>query len=278
MIKKAVKYYSLKELWKNINKLPSNRKYISGGTDLVLVKHYAKIDIDCIIDISDVKELKIVKEDKKNIFIGSAVKISELENRVIEKYVPALYKSIKYFASPTLRNLATLGGNIANASPSADGVCALVASKAKAVLNLKGRKRILDVKDIAVGPKKTILKKDEIIEGIIIPKWQHKAVFFKMMPRKLFGIAKAGLCLCADIKSDVIKDIKIALSSVAPKVIEAEKTQNFLKGKKIDSALIDKASEIIKTEISPIDDHRSTGEYRKKIISVYLRRAFKELC
>jgi len=272
------KYYTLKELWKNIDKLPSKRKYLAGGTDISISNNYGNENFECLIDISDILELNKIKENKKDIFIGSAVKISQLEeNSLIKKHFPALIETIIYYASPSIRNMATLGGNYANASPCADGVCALAASRAKVILNLKNKKRILPVLTILKGPKLIDLKRDEIIEGFILPKWNHKALFYKMMPRKLFGISKASLCICYQMKDGILVDLTISLASVAPTIILAEKTAEFLRGKKISIENINKAIDIIKTEIKPIDDIRSNLEYRKEIISVFLKRGLSKI-
>ncbi|HOJ86964.1 MAG TPA: FAD binding domain-containing protein [Elusimicrobiales bacterium] len=278
MIIKAEKFYSLSDLWKNIKKLPQKRKYICGGTDIAVSLKYGSLDIDCLIDISDVKELSLIKKEKNNIFIGAGVKISEFENsEIIKKYVPSLYESLKYYASPTIRNIATLGGNLANASPCADGVLALLASRAKVILNLYGKKRVLEIKDVFVGPKKTSIKKDELIEGFLVPIWSHKSVFLKSIPRKIFGISKAGLCVCADIKNRAVMDISVAASSVGPVVLRCSKTETFLKGKEINDKTVEDSYKIIKTEVSPINDHRSVAEYRKEIIGVFLKRALLTL-
>jgi carbon-monoxide dehydrogenase medium subunit len=278
MIIKAEKFYSLSDLWKNIKNLPQKRKYICGGTDIAISLKYDNLDIDCLVDISDIKELSLIKKEKNHIFIGAGVKISEFENsEIIKKYVPALYQSVKYYASPTIRNIATLGGNLANASPCADGVLALLASRAKAVLNLYGKRRICEIKDIFIGPKKTSLKKDELIEGFMVPIWSHKAVFLKSIPRKIFGISKAGLCVCADIKNGEIRDISVSASSVGPTVLICSKTEIFLKGKEINDKILEESYNIIKREVSPINDHRSVAEYRKEIIGVFLKRAILTL-
>lgn len=278
MISEAVKYYSLDELWNNIKMLSPKRRYIAGGSDIVISHRYNDLNADLLVDISDIKELNIVKENFDSVFIGSAVKISEFQkNSIVKRYVPALYECVDMYASPSVRNIATLGGNLVNSSLCADGVLALVASGARVVRNLYGKRRLSDIFDVIIGPKKTSLKKDEIVEGFIVPKWEHKAVFFKMMPRKIFGISKAGLCVCANLKGNLFKDIRISASSVGPTVIDCKKTSKFLTDKEITDDIIDKAKDIISAEISPIDDHRSTAEYRKEITAVFLQKAIKKL-
>jgi len=276
MIKQAIKFYSLKELWKNIKSLPLKRKYLAGGSDLII--SLKNLDIDCLIDISDIKELRVIKENKDNIFIGAAVKISEIEdNDCLKKYAPAIVEAAKFYASPSIRNIATIGGNIANASPCADGVLALISLQSLCILNYYGKRRIVKVMDLIKDVKKTILRKDEIIEGFIIPKKGFKSVFLKMMPRKAFGIAKAGLCVSYIANKYYINDISIAVSSVGPKIIKCIKTEKFLKNKFLNEEIIKKASLIIRKEISPISDYRSTAYYRTEIISTFLVRALNSI-
>jgi len=272
------KYYSLAELWKNLPALPAARKYLAGGTDLVVADTCGGENSECWVDISDVKELRVVKETRDSVFIGAGLKISELaENRAVKKWIPSLAACAPYYASPTIRNTATLGGNLANASPCADGVCALAAAGAFVLLNFRGKRRKFPVLAILNGPKKIDLKKDELIEGFLVPKWKHRAVFLKMMPRKLFGIAKASLCLCYSGEEGVLKELDMALASVGPVIIRPLKTISLLKGKKLEADLVKKAVELVKTEISPITDLRSEADYRKEIVSVFLERALKEV-
>jgi carbon-monoxide dehydrogenase medium subunit len=278
MPKTVEKYFNLKQLWKEIDILPKDRKYIAGGTDILISLNYGLDSSSCWIDISDIKELNQIKEIGAKLFIGSAVKISSLsKNQAVKKWAPALIKAIPYYASPSIRNMATLGGNYANASPCADGVCAMAATGAQVVLNLKNKKRILPLLSIIKGPKKIALKKDELIEGFILNKWQHKALFYKMMARRLFGISKATLCLCYKKEKEIITDLNISLASVGPKILIAEKTASFLRNKKIDNAAIEEACKIIKNEIAPIDDLRSNADYRREIIAVFLKRALGEI-
>lgn len=276
MIEEVFIARDLKELWRRLRGFKGKVRYIAGGTDLV--PNIDNIDVDMLVDISRVKELCKIELDKDFIFIGGGVKISELEiSRIVKKYLPALYKAIRYYATPAIRNLATLGGNLANASPSADGVLALMALSAKVVLNLYNRRRILPIEDVVCDVKKTILREREIIEGFLVPVANKKASFIKIMPRNLFGIAKVGLCISADVKDGFFYNVRIACSSVAPKVILATNTALYLEGKKITNEVIERAKSIILSEISPITDHRSTKEYREAIIGVIFERAVGEI-
>lgn len=273
----AVKVKSLKDLWNNLKNIRERVVYIAGGTDVVL-----KINKDfsnfVIVDISDVKEMNIIEKRGDSIFVGGAVKINDLiRSPLIKRYAQPLYKSADYYASYSIRNMATLGGNLANASPCADGVLALCALKAKAVLNLYGKRRSVDVEEVIIGVKKTILKEREIIEGFILPAEIKKTAYIKIMPRKTFGIAKAALCISAYSDNGFLYDVRVVCSSVGPRIIFARNVSDYLEGKKITDEVIERAKEIIKTEITPITDHRSTSDYRVHVTSVMLERAVHQI-
>jgi len=265
---------NLKELWKILPALPAKRKYLAGGTDLVNIFNAGADDSDCWVDISALGELRSVRETENSVFIGAAVKISEIGNSpLVRRWLPALIAAIPQIASPSLRNMATLGGNAANASPCADGVCALVSERASVWLELKSKKRKIPLPGLFLGPKKTALKKDELIIAFEIPKWKHNASYQKLGPRSYFGISKVAAAVSAEIKSGAAQKVSIALASVGPATVYAVKTSAFLAGKRLTNEAIAKAAELVKTEVSPITDVRSEADYRREMCGVLLARA-----
>lgn len=273
-----VKPPTLKELWKLLPSLPGSRRYLAGGTDIVTAANAGAESSECWIDISALPELAVIKETAGSLFIGSGVKISEIErSEAAARWCPALAASIPHFASPSLRNLATLGGNAANGSPCADGVCALVAEGAYVLLALKGKKRSLLLKDLFLGPKKTALKKDELILGFGIPKRRRAGAYLKLGPRAYFGISKAAVAVTAEISGGVIMKACVALGSVAPVPLYAALTSAWLSNKKLSAETIAAAAELVKAEVSPITDARSGAEYRREMCGVLLGRALRSL-
>lgn len=269
---------SLNELWKTVSKLGNSFRYLAGGTDLVVVAKHG-IGTPCTwIDITKIKELKKIEQKSNSIFIGALVTYAEIEeSELIQKWAPALYAVPPEFASPPIRSLATLGGNCANASPAGDGLPALYVEGAKVVLKLKNFTREVPIEKFFLGPRKTVLKKNELIVGFRIAKKPYtKGTFLKIGPRKGLAIAKASLALSLRSNgSGTIQDIKIALGAVGPTVLRASKTEALLLGQKIDDESIKKAQELVQTEASPITDHRSTAEYRRAMCGVLLARALK---
>ena len=245
---------------------------------MVNISNAGADDSNCWVDISALSELRSVRETENSVFIGAAVKISEIENSPkARRWLPALIASIPHFASPSLRNMATLGGNAANASPCADGVCALVSERASVWLELKGKKRKIPLSSLFLGPKKTALKKDELIIAFEIPKWKHNASYQKLGPRSYFGISKVAVAVSAEIKSGAAVKVIIALASVGPVAVCAVKTSAFLAGKRLTGEVIAKAAEIVKTEVSPITDTRSEADYRREMCGVLVSRALQRL-
>ncbi|MBO4555789.1 MAG: FAD binding domain-containing protein [Elusimicrobiales bacterium] len=270
---------SLEEMWAEMPNLPESRKYMAGGTDVVTVENAGFPSAECWIDISDIPELAIIKEEKDHIFIGAGVKLNELENYpFIKKYCPALIAAVHDFASPSLRNMATLGGNAGNASPCADGVCALVAEQAAILLRKGSVERKMPLKDFFTGPKRTKLAKDELIYGFEVPKKENlKGTYYKLGPRAFFGISKVAVALSAEMEGNKIRRAYVAIASVAPVPLYAAKTSEYLTGKELTEETIKQAAEIATGEVSPITDARSEADYRRAMSGVLLERALREV-
>lgn len=269
-----VKPSNLKELWKLLPGLPSARRYLAGGTDIVTADNAGAEKSECWIDISSLPELRFIKETSSSMFIGAGVKLSEVQAAAAaRRWCPVLTAAIPHFASPSLRNMATLGGNAANASPCADGASSLIAEGAYVLLSLKGRKRRLPLKELFLGPKRTALKQDELILGFEIPKKAHLGAYLKLGPRSYFGISKAAVAVAAEFSRGTFGKVTVALGSVAPVPLYAAKTSAYLAGKTLSTEVVQKACELVKAEAAPITDARSEAAYRREMCGVLLERA-----
>ncbi|MEI7480901.1 MAG: xanthine dehydrogenase family protein subunit M [Elusimicrobiota bacterium] len=273
-----VKPATLKELWLLPPSHGGSRKYLAGGTDLVSGAN-AGLDASRVwVDISDIKELKGIRETKTSLIIGSGVKISELGgSELISRWLPALRSAIPHFASPSLRNMATIGGNAATASPCADGACALCAERADVWLELRGKKRKIPLRNFFSGPKQTVLRRDELITAFEVPKWKHSGAYLKLGPRAYFGIAKASVAVALELDGEKVRSASIALASVAPVPLMAVKTANYLTGRVLNKENARTAAALVKTEVSPITDARSEAAYRREMSGVLLERALNSM-
>ena len=179
-------------------------------------------------------------------------------------------------AAPAIRNMGTMAGNLGNASPAADTVPPLIAYGAKVKLQSKRGERTVLVEDFIIGVGETIMKPDELITEINIPQInKNTGSAFLKKSRVKADLSKINLAIYLERESNICKDCKIVFGSVATKVLRAEKTENLLKGQIVNSELINKAAEEASCEIKPIDDIRSTAEYRVAMSKEMLKDGFE---
>lgn len=259
-----------------------NAIILAGGTDL-MVKYrnptliLPNINKD-ILYIGHLKELKGVTITEGKIRIGAVTTLNELEENDITP--PILKKAIKELASLSIRNIATIGGNIANASPAGDTISPLIAMDGFIILkSLKGERK-LPIAKFIVGPGKTVLEENEIIEAIEINDSKfNRECYKKVGTRRANALSKINFVGLALIENDSLMDIKIAIGAVAPVVVRSEQTEKKLKGMKLKE--IKKTINDIQKEysslINPIDDQRSTSIYRKNIALNLLKNFLQNL-
>lgn len=245
-----------------------NRRIVAGCTDVMVAVKAGKLQYKPVIDINEVKEIRKIYEDENSLYIGSNVAISEIiENKSVNEHFKVLVDAIKTIGSPQIRNRATLGGNIGNASPSGDSILALNVLDARLVLKSVNGERTVPIKDFITGVGKKDLKNNEFIAYIVIDKKydNYKSYFEKVGLRNAMVISVASMAVMYMTEKNLIKDIKIAYGAVAPKVIRIREAEEYLLNKTLDEKNLIEAGKIIEKTVKPIDDIRATGEYRKKI-------------
>jgi len=255
-----------------------NVRILAGGTDLIVkLKTGAEIKVDYIMNIKEIPELNFVSSEHDEIRIGAATPLSFIEkNEIVEKKLPALSEAIKAMAAIAVRNMGTIGGNLCNSSPAGDTIPPLIAYGARLVLASAGSSREVPVSEFLLGPGKNILEKEEMLEEIIVPVPQADsgAAFIKKTRVKA-DISKINTAVYLERKENTCQNCKIVMGSVAPTVIRIPQAESFLEGKNADTELFKKAAQIVSEGIKPIDDNRSTAEYRKNIALVIVEDAIK---
>ncbi|ATW24883.1 FAD binding domain-containing protein [Candidatus Formimonas warabiya] len=253
-------------------------KILAGGTDLIVkLKTGADIKVDHIMNIKEVAELNYVRGDKDLILIGACTPLSVIENDgQVKDKLPALAEAIKGMAAIAIRNMGTIGGNLGNSSPAGDTIPPLTVYGARLVLASRDTTREVPVHEFILSPGKNILAPDEMLVEIIIPVpgGETGAAFIKKTRVKA-DISKINTAVFLDRGGDEVKDCRIALGSVAPTVVRIPKAEALLKGKKITLGVIQEAARVVSEEIKPIDDNRSTAEYRKDISRVIVEDTIK---
>ena len=240
-----------------------NIKILAGGTDLLVKMKTINLKVNYLMNVKNISELNFV-DTEQGLRIGAATPLSHIikEEKVKVKY-SALYEGIMSIAAPAIRNMGTMAGNLGNASPAADTVPPLIAYGAELKLQSKRGEHTVLVEDLITGVGKTIMKPNELITEIIIPEInKNTGSAFLKKSRVKADLSKINLAIYLEREGNICKDCKIVFGSVAIKVLRAEKTEELLKGQIINSELINKVAEEVSSEIKPIDDIRSTAEYR----------------
>lgn len=251
---------------------------VAGGTDLWVQKDEPGRAVGRrLVNIMRVPELRGIEEKSGRIRLGALATMTQvLENEDLAKMAPVLRVAADKFASVQIRNAATVGGNIANASPAADFVIPLLCLDAEVTLaSLKKGKvatRKVPINEIFTGPGKTVIAPEELITGVefAVPKKGFHAGFAKTGPRPALEIALVSLGFAAYFDKGTMRDVRLALGAVAPTPFRARKTEAVLEGKTIDDGLIEAAVDTLDAEIAPIDDHRGSAWYRRRLARAYL--------
>lgn len=285
---------SLNEVLQILADKPGTRP-IAGGTDLLVQFHKEphleqlkanpvpvshknkKVNL---VELSNVKELQGIEATNNHVEIGPCTTHAEIAiDAIINQYFPMLAQAVSQIGSPQIRNRGTIGGNIAHASPSADSVPPLMVLKTEIMLSSLNDERKILLKNFFRGPGETILNPDEIISKIILPLPRPNTVQFyrRIAARKVHACAKVSVAFCAVFENGILTDVRIALGAVAPTVILATEAAQILEGQKLTIALIEQAAQKAMIESNPIDDIRSTEEYRRAMLGELLRQELMKL-
>ena len=250
----------------------------SGATDLAVRQSKKHEFLPAILDLSGIDELKLFTEDETGWTLGSGLAIEELRQRT-NHTIPLFEEVFRVFASKQIRNLATLGGNIASASPIGDSLPVLFALDASVELISTKGSRNLPVEQFITAYRLTALLPGEIIRSVFIPKPKPGEIFrfYKVSKRKELDISTLSLAakLCLD-RENQIENVILAFGGMADRPSRAVKTESWLRGKTASPETAEQASLLLKNEFTPISDARSGKEARTIAAGNLLIRLFAE--
>jgi carbon-monoxide dehydrogenase medium subunit len=253
-----------------------NYKIIAGGTNLVPDLRSGSVSPRRVIDLGGIKTLRYLEEEKGFIRIGALTTISDLiDSRLVKNRAPLLWEAASHFAGSVVRNRATVGGNLADASPAADSAVPLLALKAQVKLrSLKGV-RTLPLDHFFVAYRKTALRPGEILTEIAfpIPERTAKFAYYKMGRRNAMAISVVSVGVMLNMRGGICSEAAIALGAVAPTPIRVAAVESLLQNKKGDPDLAGKCGELAAESVQPIDDLRASADYRRQMCAVYVRKA-----
>lgn len=258
-----------------------NMKVLAGGTDILPRLRKKVISPETLINIKKINSIKGIRQEIDGITIGSLTRIAEICNSNIAKQsVPLIHNASLSLASPLIRNLATIGGNICNASPAGDMIPPLMCYDAELKVASIGGDKNYKIEEFFVGPGSTKLSKGDLLTEIFIPLKDGKFTysFIKYGYRKALEIAVINVATLIELdEAKKIKDIKIALGSVAPRVFRLREAEDLIKqAGTINNKLLENVADIATEKSSPMSDIRATAEYRSTLLRVLVKRSIIE--
>jgi carbon-monoxide dehydrogenase medium subunit len=267
-----------------LTKYKDKARIIAGGTDVMLQARNKAIKPDYLVDITNIPGLECIKfDDKKGLKIGSLITVRALETSAeLQKEYPIIAQAAGQIGSIAIRNVATLGGNLCNALPSAETAQVMVALSAEARVIGPSGERTISFDDFFRGVGKTALKPDELLLEVVVPEPQPntKGIYIKHSPRGTIDLAVINVTVVLTMEPDqkTCKEARIVLGAVAPTPLRDRKAEGILTGKVINDELIIKAAQLASDEANPrAGSIRGSPGYKKEMVKVLITRAMKEI-
>lgn len=258
-------------------------RIIAGGSDLLVQMKTGNLEPQALVNILRLKELDFISLNGKGLEIGAAAQLYKIEeNDQINRNYTALFEAVKCIGSTQIRNMATMVGNICNASPGADTLPPLIVFGAEVVIrSLTGQggieERRVDVADFCTGPGTTVLTEGEMVTAIVIPPGsQGSGSAFKKLSRVTLDLAKVNCAVCLERQGEICTSVRIAIGAAAPTVIRTRLVEEALTGKKITKKFLSESAGLVTGDIRPITDIRSTSQYRNQVTPVLIADAFEQ--
>lgn len=281
MIEHYVRALKIDDVLQVLDGANQSVKVLAGGTDLLLQgQHGNDVAYQTVVDISDIPQIQGIRVTEDGIWIGAATKLADIEaSDVLAKQCPILVAGAREVGSLQIRHLATLGGNICNASPSADTLPALFVLEASVKLVSHLGERLIPLASFFTGPGSTIMERTELLTEIFIPAESLNAqgTYIKLKTRQVLDLAFVGVAVL-NVLGGNSPDVRIALGAVAPTPVRAKKAELLLaQSQSIDKALIQQASQAVSEDIAPISDVRASAAYRREMAVNLTRRALEQV-
>ena len=260
----------------------ADAQILAGGTDFMVEVNFGHRRPTSVVSLGAVGELRGWRRDGDTLVIGGGCTYRELQEPAFATLVPALAVAARTVGSPQIRNVGTIGGNVATASPAGDTLPVLAALDATITLGSSRGVRHVTLPEFIVGPKRTTRIAGEVIVDVRVPVLDGPQEYLKIGTRNAMVIAVADLALVVDRRG---RTVRCALGSVGPTVLRATEAETWAR-EQIDwssgsiaaaDALCAEFGQLAATSARPIDDHRSTAAYRRRGVEVLAARAFRRV-
>lgn len=272
---------NLSEAVSLLSNLGEKARPLAGGTDLLVKMKKGPINWSGIVNLKGLTELKGINFEGQTITIGALTPISALmANSLVGVHFPVLVEAARSLGTPQIRNLATVGGNLCNASPAADVALVLLIYEARLlIMGPKGPRKV-PVQEFYAGPGQTVLEPGEILTAVEmdVPPLNSKGVFVKHGKRKSHEIALVNVAVLITPRPGTkqIARARIAVGAAASTQLRLQEAEESLSDTVVTVDALERAAELAEAAVNPIDDVRSTAGYRKQMVKVLTKRALQE--
>lgn len=254
---------------------------VAGGTDLSIGIRKGGLSPTYVVDVSRLEEMRFIRREDGLLRIGAATTFSEVvQSPLVNEVAPVLAKGSRCIGSAQIRNVGTLGGNVVNASPAADGVPTLMVHNTRAVVESDGSQRIVPLEELITAPYRTSLKPGEIVTEFLLecPGDDFVCSFHKLARRKALAIARINVAVLCSLSGDgTIADTRIAVGSVTPSPCRMKDAECHLAGRRADLDLLMEAAEKVSAEMIRQSGVRPSTAYKKPAVEGLVVKALAEL-
>lgn len=252
---------------------------IAGGTSLVIMMRQRLLLPKIVISLARIPNFDAITFDERDgLRIGAGARHRDIElSSIVKQRYPLLQETFRKVAQPRIRNMGTVGGNLAAGDPLTDPGASLIALDAEVTLSSNRGQRTLRLEDFFVDYYQTALSSGELLTEIHVPPPQHQGwSHIKFTPRSIEDFATVGVALTLRMKEGICEDVRLGLNSVASTIVRATQAERALLGKQINDSALREMGEIASTEVDPMDDNRGSAEYKREMVKVLVRRAAQE--
>jgi carbon-monoxide dehydrogenase medium subunit len=250
-------------------------KLLGGGTDLIIGMKDRTLTPKHVISLEKVPGLEgITYDESKGLWVGAMTKMRTIErSSIVRERYTALAEGAEEVGSIQIRNLATLGGNIAHGSPAADTAAALLVLDAQVNIASGIGERTVPIADFFLGPGQTLLQREEILTGFSMPPRSEDSGshYLKHKIRQVMDLAFVGVATAVDLNNGTVADTKIGLAAVAPKPIRATNAEAIITGSSISDDILKQAAGAAAAQSRPISDLRCSADHRRVIVAALTR-------
>jgi len=270
---------TLKKVFALMEKHGDDGRVMAGGTSMIIMMRQRLLTPKVVISLARLPKFdKITYNAKDGLRIGAGARHRDIElSKAVRQHYPLLHETFRKVAQPRIRNMGTVGGNLAGGDPLTDPGASLIALDAEVILSSRKGKRTLPLDEFFVDYYQTAMEPDELLTEIHVPPpsrpgWAH----IKFTPRSVEDFATVGVAITLRISDRICDDMRLGLNSVASTIVHAKKAEAVLRGKAINDELLREMGDVAASECDPTDDNRGSAEYKRELVKVLVCRAANE--